>query len=243
VRKRRSCNFAFLILSIASFSCQTLLTSQSDPPLPPVIDSITFYLPTDSAPTQETVYLSWQVQPQDTVPHATYTIIKKTSENTAWTTVQHNRPANLSWFIDNIEYTGISGNHIQQLYYRIIAYDSLGQKSDTSQPDTIGLSAPPVLGTPRFPRFSWTLIPNAAGYRVYMILWGPGGMLWKSPRTENDIFSEPDVPTEFTALVPDSLGTLPEGTYTWGVHLEISSGSYRRGAIRINQFPLSAQTY
>lgn len=205
----------------------------------PVIDTLAVGAYLWDGQLREGIRLVWHPPSEDSISVSSYSIFRMIKGDSAFSRIQHQRPASLTSYVDRADRIGYPLVAFKLVFYRIVAVDSLGRLSDTSVVSTIGLAARPDLDSARYPDFSWSVTGNGYGYYTYISLWDTmGTLLWQSPRPLFPTYAQENDISKFAARLPDTLHISPQRV-SWGAHVDHVTGTgYAIGSLRIEQFEI-----
>jgi hypothetical protein len=124
------------------------------------------------------------------------------------------------------------------VYYRVLAFDSLGRAGDTSAVDTVGLAAQPQLDSTTS-CFSWTISGYTMAFTTFCRVWDTQRIIWQSPPPLLPHYPQPGQSSQFCVNPPSAEATtirLHQGPLYWAALVRIKQGSYSIGSIRIGAY-------
>lgn len=220
-----------------------------EPPPPPVPGApvithteITGYLSPSSRMVRPAVHLRWMPSPADSIGIQSFTILRRTGDDSSFSTLRRSIPRDITRYHDITDGITVAEGTYLPVYYRVFAVDSLGRNGDTSAVDTVELANPARLMSPldtlRDPVFKWAIMGTMSVFYTYMCLWDSLGLRWQSPLPSEPTFLS-DYQVDSTSVrLPDSLIPLHQGTYFWGAKMDILNGrrTITTGSMAIGSF-------
>lgn len=176
----------------------------------------------------EAVHIEWSPPPADSIAVRSYTLLRKTYNDSLFDAFKHGIPDSIVSFNDDLMPIGFPLSGYNLIVYKVFAIDTLGRAGDTSVACSLYLAPQPELTTLDTATrcFGWFSRNIQGSVTSHIKLWNStGDSLWTSPRVE-ELGSENDqVP--FSACLPDSLKPLLPGIWYFAIFLEANGSLYQ----------------
>ncbi len=169
---------------------------------------------------REAIHLSWTYG-EGRQPVHTYTLLRRFSSDSVFDVFSRSRqiPGDTLNFYDILENRTFPQSGVDSVQYRILAVDTLGRSSDTSEACTFLLAPQPVFTScdPSSRCCNWESWIRG-GCTSWAVVFPAGeGQKWTSPR--RDEFPFTDEPARFSACIPDSMNTRSGGQWYIALYL------------------------
>ena len=230
-----------LLLFIRSIVVMATLTAATcptyDPSPPPILGAPAFTSHAIVArhlqgSWRETIHLTWRAPHNDTLGITEYRLLRKVAPESSYTLKVRNIPDSATEFYDRIDDFGFPtppATSYKWIFYKLVAFDTLGRGGDTCT-DSLVLLWQPALNAPASDTFQTNLFAwhflSKAGDQISsrLLFWDSTNLLFESKPTDTAFAGEYEVVAD-TMQLPDSLLPLkPGATYYWGVKVSVFGG-------------------
>jgi hypothetical protein len=177
---------------------------------------------------REAVHIEWTPPPDDSIAVRSFTLLRKTYDDSLFDVIKHGIPDSIVSFNDDLTPIGFPLNGYNLIMYKVFAIDTLGRAGDTSAACSLYLAPQPELSTlDTVTRcFGWLSRNIQGSVTSHIKLWNStGDSLWTSKRVEE--LGNEQVPVNFSACLPDSLKPLLPGIWYFAVFLEANGSLYQ----------------
>ena len=170
----------------------------------------------------ESSFLRWTPPQDDSLSAQSYTLLRRTQEDTTFNTLAHNIPSHISEYYDDLSLTTFPTTGFDSIFYKILAVDSLGRGGDTSAVCTLILSPQPQfdsLNTAQ-ERLHWHVLGVQGAANSWIRIWNETETtVWESEKTTG--YGGENTPVPFYQTLPDSIQQkLPEDNWYYGLFVE-----------------------
>lgn len=183
----------------------------------------------------EASYLRWTPPQDDSLSPRSYTLLRRTQQDSTFDLLAHNIPSQISDYYDDLSRITFPFTGFDSIFYKILAVDSLGRRGDTSVACTLILSPQPQFDSLNIAQgmLFWHVlgIQGAANSRIR--IWNETeSIVWESEDTTG--YGGENTPVSFRKIIPDSI-VLKLQDYSWYYGLFVEANGLERQSLKVDR--------